>query len=253
MSEVAGGYQLLVPRQREEGWFFEPYEDGEVKLEEYPNTVSSPKEYLFPQTETLYQYQSGEEGLEYENRIPEQTSRVVFGARPCDCAAVTRLDQVFLEEDKDPYYTVRRENTLIIGLVCPGAVAPNCFCTEVGLSPAGSEGMDLRATEVGHGLVRRKPPKPSVCRRRRSRTWLRSGISPRSIWSLRIQYGPGKPNTASAAVSVRFSVRPVTVSPSSTVDRRKRGKRSGRGTPASSRTTPWRPAASTPGRTGCRD
>ena len=153
LNEIAEGYDLLVPRQREEGWFFEPYGDGEVNLEDYPNTVSSPKEYLFPQTETLYNYHSGEEGLEYDNRILEQPKRVVFGARPCDCAGVTRLDQVFLEDDKDPYYAVRRENTLIIGLVCPGAVAPNCFCTEVGLSPSGSEGMDLRATEVGQGLV----------------------------------------------------------------------------------------------------
>jgi sulfhydrogenase subunit beta (sulfur reductase) len=153
LNEVAGGYRLLVPRQRAEGWFFEPYGDGQVQLEDYPNTVSSPKEYLFPQTETLYQYHSGEAGLEYENRIPEQTRQVIFGARPCDCAGVTRLDQVFLEDSRDPYYAVRRENTLIIGLVCPGAVGPNCFCTEVGLSPAGSEGMDLRATEVGQGLV----------------------------------------------------------------------------------------------------
>jgi len=153
LSDLAQGYRVLVPRQQEEGWFLEPYEEGELQLEDYPNTVNSPKEYLFPQTETLYQYHSTGEGLEYENRIPQQTKQVVFGARPCDCAGVTRLDQVFLEDDKDPYYAVRRENTLIIGLVCPGAVAPNCFCTEVGLSPAGSEGMDLRATEVGQGLV----------------------------------------------------------------------------------------------------
>jgi sulfhydrogenase subunit beta (sulfur reductase) len=153
LSEVAQEYRLLVPRQRAEGWFFEPYGDGEVQLQGYPNTVSSPKEYLFPQTEILYGYRTGEQGLEYQTPSVEKTGQVVFGARACDCAALTRLDRVFLEDDKDPYYVFRRENTLMIGLVCPDAAAPNCFCTEVGLSPAGPEGMDLRATEVGKGVV----------------------------------------------------------------------------------------------------
>jgi sulfhydrogenase subunit beta (sulfur reductase) len=153
LDEVAKGYRLFVPRQRPEGWFFEPYEGEEVKLEGYPNTVASAKEYLFPQTETLYRFQAGEEGLQYDDRAASPTGQVIFGARPCDCAALKRLDQVFLEDDRDPYYAGRRENTVMIGLVCPAAVAPSCFCTEVGLSPAGEEGMDLRATEVGDGLV----------------------------------------------------------------------------------------------------
>lgn len=153
LDEVAEGYKVFVPRQRPEGWFFEAYRGAEVQLESYPNTVASPKEHLFPQNEILYRYEAGEEGLKYDNETAAQTGQVIFGARACDCAALTRLDKVFLEDDKDPYYARRRENTVMIGLVCPDAVAPSCFCTEVGLSPAGVEGMDLRATEVGEGLV----------------------------------------------------------------------------------------------------
>jgi len=153
LGDVAEDHRLLVPREKPEGWFFEPYQEGEVQLEDYPNAVSSAKEFLFPQTEILYRYRTGEKGLEYDNQAAPQISQVVFGVRSCDCAALTRLDRVFLEDEADPYYASRRKGTFVIGLVCPGAVTPNCFCTEVGLSPAGPEGMDLRATEVEGGLV----------------------------------------------------------------------------------------------------
>ena len=34
LNEIAEGYTLLVPREREEGWFFESYGSGEVLLED---------------------------------------------------------------------------------------------------------------------------------------------------------------------------------------------------------------------------
>ena len=63
------------------------------------------------------------------------------------------LDKVFLDEQfVDPYYRARRENSIIITLAC-GEPLPTCFCTSVGTSPAGTEGADIIAHDIGDVLL----------------------------------------------------------------------------------------------------
>ncbi len=114
-----------------------------------PRPTVSPKAHLLPQTETLFTFQGSGPALALTAVEPDATPTVVFGIRPCDARALRRLDDVFLERaERDVHYDQRRRATLLVGLACatPGW---GCFCTSVGGSPAGTEGLDLLLTDLG--------------------------------------------------------------------------------------------------------
>jgi ferredoxin len=109
----------------------------------------SPKDWLFPRTETLYEYTLGPEGPDVQDPPLLDEDRVLFGVRPCDAAGLCRLDEVFLSgKVEDPFYAERRERTLVVALACPEA-EPECFCTAVGGSPMGMQGADLLVIPLG--------------------------------------------------------------------------------------------------------
>ncbi|MGI6328405.1 MAG: 4Fe-4S dicluster domain-containing protein [Dethiobacteria bacterium] len=141
--------KLYVPQMAGETLRFAPVDSkDEVKLV-FSNTAVPPKSVLFPQTETLYEYEAG--GTEL--KIPEEPEKkVLLGVRPCDARALTIVDKLFSWDIDDPYYLKKREMTTIIGLACqePGI---NCFCTSVGGGPASTEGMDLLLTDLGESYL----------------------------------------------------------------------------------------------------
>ena len=53
---------------------------------DYCNVEKPPKGILFPQTEELYEYDVTGEGVKVEENL-DQTTKVVFGIRPCDAKA----------------------------------------------------------------------------------------------------------------------------------------------------------------------
>ncbi len=117
------------------------------------NTRLSLKGTFFPQREVLFSFAAG--SLE---EVPGTGSGnapplVVFGARPCDARAMTMLDKVFGGGGReDPYFTGRRRCTVVIAMACD-APAATCFCTSVGGSPYGTDGVDLLASAAGSGLL----------------------------------------------------------------------------------------------------
>ncbi|MFB3818911.1 MAG: 4Fe-4S dicluster domain-containing protein [Candidatus Methylomirabilales bacterium] len=109
----------------------------------------SPKEHLLPQTEPLFMYGGSGASLTLRPAAPPAQPLVIFGVRPCDGRAITTLDRVFLKrKERDAIYEARRLRTVLVGLACS---EPDwgCFCTSVGGSPAGREGLDLLLTDLG--------------------------------------------------------------------------------------------------------
>ncbi|MHC4428808.1 MAG: 4Fe-4S dicluster domain-containing protein, partial [Planctomycetota bacterium] len=106
-------------------------------------TRLSPKEFLFPRTESLYTFTLRKDGPELRDPpLPEQ-EQILVGVRSCDAAGLVRLDQVFLTgKVEDPLYSRRRALTTVVAFACPES-EPECFCTAVGGSPMGTEGVDL--------------------------------------------------------------------------------------------------------------
>jgi sulfhydrogenase subunit beta (sulfur reductase) len=117
------------------------------------NTRLPPKSLFLPQREVLCAFRG--DTLEDIPSTAAGEGRILFGVRPCDARALAFLDRVFSDEHSrygDPYYLGRRESALVISLACraPGRA---CFCTSVGGSPAGTEGADIGAVDLGKELL----------------------------------------------------------------------------------------------------
>jgi sulfhydrogenase subunit beta (sulfur reductase) len=135
---------------------------GDVRLTGTAQARWSPKEFLFPRTETLMSYTFDADGIRLAQPPPDETEQVLFGVRPCDAAGLIRLDDVFLGSgDADQLYAERRRRTAVVSLAC-AAARPECFCTAVGGAPDGTDGSDaqLLPLPAPHGyLLRALTPK----------------------------------------------------------------------------------------------
>ncbi|RLE46762.1 MAG: 4Fe-4S ferredoxin [Candidatus Methanomethylicota archaeon] len=145
---IEDGYKVYGAVKTKDYYVFDEIKSGEEISLEYCNTRKSPKEIVFPENEVLIKYSK------WIEEIPiDDSKRAIVGIRPCDAKALTLLDKVFLNDDfKDPYYEARRKNLLLIGYACnePGEY---CFCESLGLSPFGSEGLDILVSDLGDRQV----------------------------------------------------------------------------------------------------
>jgi ferredoxin len=125
----------------------------EVVLDE-GKTRWSPKDLLFPSTEALFSYRLEGGEVSLNGAGPAARDQVLLAVRPCDAAGLARLDDVFLGEQADSPYAERRARTTVVSLACSGA-GPECFCTAVGGSPAGTDGSDLQLVPLEDGWLLR--------------------------------------------------------------------------------------------------
>ncbi|MGN0372947.1 MAG: 4Fe-4S dicluster domain-containing protein [Enterocloster sp.] len=113
-------------------------EEAEFSLDAV-NTVKSPKDFFFPQSETLYTCYM--EGKKISITPEELRNRpfAVFGIRGCDVKGIQVLDKVFLADPVDSYYKARRDHGVLISMACHEPDV-TCFCKAFGVeaqSPAG--------------------------------------------------------------------------------------------------------------------
>ena len=114
--------------------------------------ANSLKEFFFPATETILHVRRGKTAVELQVPAPERP-QVLFAIRPCDAAALTSMDALFLDEPADLYWARRREHTVLVGLACMEVPTPECFCTTVGGSPVGTANLDVMLYADGEGYV----------------------------------------------------------------------------------------------------
>ena len=87
--------------------------------------------------------------------VNDAPAQVIFGLRPCDARGFAQMDNVFGGYGGfyfDPYYNAKREATTLVAVTCK-TPRSTCFCTSVGGSPAGTDGVDALATQVDGGLT----------------------------------------------------------------------------------------------------
>lgn len=112
--------------------------DAEVDLDTL-KTVKSPKDFFFPQSETLYSCHKENGKLVINPTELTNQPFVVFGVKACDIKAVEILDKVFLSEPIDTYYAARREHGIVVAMACHEP-EETCFCNVFGAdasTPAG--------------------------------------------------------------------------------------------------------------------
>ena len=145
VSAFMESYEVVAPVKRDRSYVFEAVESyHDIELG-YDTTVSSPKKYFLPPTETLFPFDARAE--EVASFAAEITPRVIFGAHACDINALNRLDLVFRDgRYPDPYYVARRAATLVVGVSC--MPTDTCFCHLWGADEA-RFGYDLFLQDIG--------------------------------------------------------------------------------------------------------
>jgi len=136
----------------------EPFKDwGPISAERMPDfspgvTKSSIKTFYFPQPETLLTFSSrpnDPEGFKPVEPVSDERKRIVLGVRPCDARSVFLNSLPYAD---DPYFQDKIRNTYLVGLSCIEPCS-TCFCSLVGGSAVGKEGLDILLTQTADGYI----------------------------------------------------------------------------------------------------
>jgi ferredoxin len=143
-------YKVIGPVKENNHYVFrEIYSSADLYLD-YSITMLSPgKMFIYKPKEDILKF-CIESGVSVEEVRYEVGKQVIVGIHPCDIHAILYLDRVFLSDFIDPYYKIRRENTILIALNCT-KVLENCFCSSVGTGPhlKVQSGYDMVLTDLG--------------------------------------------------------------------------------------------------------
>ena len=154
ISKLSKEVLVYAPVKDEDNVLFKALEEGMEPFVDYSNTKNAPKNFFFPQTETMMRYMRTERGMELSGDGEEAQEAVLFGVRPCDARSFVLLDKVFDQEKyKDPYYITKRDKTTIVSLACVHPPYSTCFCTSVGGHPMSEEGTDILLTDMGDNYL----------------------------------------------------------------------------------------------------
>ena len=153
-ADLKNDYKIVGPTRKGSATIYAylaiDYIDRVEDLElDYQSTMLSSKRLFSPDNEALFGFKKAGEDVFLEDLGERwEKKRALLGIHPCEIVAISRLDKVFGEVYKDPYYWNRRENTLIIGLTCnrPGDY---CFCNVTSSGPDIEDGYDLLMTDIG--------------------------------------------------------------------------------------------------------
>jgi sulfhydrogenase subunit beta (sulfur reductase) len=143
-------YRVFGPVKEESQPVFREISSSADLFMDYPTTMLSPgKLYIYKPKEDILKF-TNESKINIEEISQEIEKQVIVGVHPCDLHAVLYLDKIFLGAFSDPFYRMRRKNTLIIALNC-NQVSENCFCSSVGTGPhlKVQSGYDISLTDLG--------------------------------------------------------------------------------------------------------
>jgi sulfhydrogenase subunit beta (sulfur reductase) len=113
---------------------------------DYDNTVSSPKEFFFPNCEYMFTFErAANESIRTEDSAE---AMVLFGIRSCDVKAIDLLDNFYERDFQDNYYLDKRRKSVIISVAC-SELYEQCFCTSTRTGPLLEEGFDIQLIPVG--------------------------------------------------------------------------------------------------------
>ena len=133
-SELSKSAKMYLPVDGSDGKaVFTQWKDG-LKWSDALNTVRSPKDFFFPQTENLMEFKTSGKNIEVIDTRSEEEDFIVFGVRACDVKSFDVLDRVFLSEPVDSYYASRREHGVIVSLAC-SKPSETCFCQTFDILP----------------------------------------------------------------------------------------------------------------------
>ena len=113
---------------------------------------TSPKPAWFPRAETILTIsRKGPKDWNIEDPKINTPKVVIFGARPCDAAAPHILAPLFGWDFHDSFFEERVKQIAFVTLACAKPIDNACFCTSVGVDPAGVGIGDVVLTPMKDG------------------------------------------------------------------------------------------------------
>ncbi len=146
-SKISDSMPLYLPIEKNNSSEFGLYQDGVRTALDMLNTVKSPKDLFFPQTETLAHFKISGKNIEILPPEIKSEKFVVYGVRACDVKSFDILDMVFMSNPVDEFYATRRNNSIIISSAC-SAPEETCFCNVFGIDATNPMG-DISTWVVG--------------------------------------------------------------------------------------------------------
>ena len=143
-------HRLVAPTQVDENLIdFAPITtpDQIVPHTHYVNTRQSIKQFFFPRSEPLLDFDRTPDGVDLHEPTTEFPNTLIYGCRPCDAASLPTMDALYGWDTRDSFWFQRREATTIVAIACTTA-DPSCFCTAVGGAPDATTGSDILLTPI---------------------------------------------------------------------------------------------------------
>ncbi|MBQ8398485.1 MAG: 4Fe-4S dicluster domain-containing protein [Clostridia bacterium] len=138
-AAIAENADLYLPVNDENGAAsYKKWEEG-TEMSDALNTVKSPKDFFFPQSEDLMTFKTEGKNIEITDIREESKDFVVFGVRACDVRSFDILDRVFITDPQDSYYASKREKGVIVSMACTRPTE-TCFCAAFGIDAAAPKG-----------------------------------------------------------------------------------------------------------------
>lgn len=134
-SKISASMPLYMPLKKVGEANYGLWSDGQESALGILKTVKSPKDFFFPQSETMMKFKTEGKSIEILDVREEQKPFVLFGVKACDFKAFDVLDRVFLAEPVDTYYQSRRNAGIIVTLAC-SRPEESCFCKVFGIDAA---------------------------------------------------------------------------------------------------------------------
>ena len=102
-AAIASAQSLYIPVDGDDGRAsYKKWTEG-TALSKALNTVRSAKDFFFPQTTNICDFNMNGKNIEIIDNRTESEDFVVFGVRACDARSFTILDKVFLAQPFETY------------------------------------------------------------------------------------------------------------------------------------------------------
>jgi ferredoxin len=148
-SELEKEYKFYAPTKVKGNIAFSRISNVEEIELEFLNSKVPPKDVLFPQKETIFEYKYEGKDVIIEERKDLEDKLLIFGVRPCDAYSFKLLEDFFAFGDfQDEVFLKKRESSTIIGIGCNNP-RQSCFCTSVGGHPFQKESTDVFLSDLG--------------------------------------------------------------------------------------------------------
>lgn len=145
--------EFIAPKREHLGdiIFGDTKNEGGELLDYEGNSVVSPRAFLLPQTEPLFEIKSAK-NCQFKP-IEDKKKRIFYGVRPCDIKALALMREFFIGAFVDAPYKQKTDNSVFISLACGKRCMADSFCHLMDAGPIAKEGFDLQLIPVSRGYL----------------------------------------------------------------------------------------------------